>query len=88
MQLMTVLEMKAIVTATTKASDSPVKKKKGELQQQLFREPRYSRAKALGDDLRPTFDSAAAEALISMAGPVESTEEAAPAVAAANLTEV
>jgi hypothetical protein len=28
--------MKAIVTATTKASDSPVKKRKGELQQQLF----------------------------------------------------
>jgi len=85
---LTVPEMKAIVTATTKASDSPVKKKKGELQQQLFREPRYSRAKALGDDLRRTFDSAAAEALISMVGPVESAEEAAPAVAAANLTEV
>ncbi len=36
---LTVPDIKALVVAVTKASDSPVKKKKDELQQQLFHEP-------------------------------------------------
>jgi hypothetical protein len=65
-----------------------VKKKKDEWQQQLFREPRYSRAKVLADELWCTFDSAAAEALITIVDPVRAAEEAAPVVAAANFIEV
>ncbi len=66
---LTVPDLKALVTATTNASDSPVKKKKDELQQQLYREPRYSRVKLIADDLRRTSDSAAAEALVALLTP-------------------
>jgi hypothetical protein len=38
-------EMKALITAASKSSDSPVQKKKQELQQQLYREPRLGRVK-------------------------------------------
>ena len=63
---------KAIVTATTKASDSHVKRKKEDLQQQLFREPRYSRAKLLAEELRRTLNAEAAEALLGMFDPAGS----------------
>jgi len=65
---LTVPDLKAIITATTKASDSPVKKKKEELQQQLFCEPRYSRAKLLAEELRRTSNAEAAAALLAMVG--------------------
>jgi hypothetical protein len=69
---LTVPDLKAIVTATTKASDSPVKRKKEDLQQQLFREPRYSRAKLLAEELRRTLNAEAAEALLGMFDPAGS----------------
>jgi len=75
---LTVPDLKAIVTATTKASDSPVKKKKEELQQQLFREPRYSRAKLLAEELRRTSNAEAAAALLAMVGPGTTAAEEAP----------
>jgi hypothetical protein len=61
------------VTAATTSSDSPVKKKKDELQQQLYREPRYSRVKHLAQDFRRTLITTstadAAEALVSLFAP-------------------
>jgi hypothetical protein len=46
--------MKALVIAASKSTDSPVKKKKKELQEQLYREPRYGRVKELVRDLELT----------------------------------
>ncbi len=46
--------MKALVTAASKSSNSPTKKKKQELQEQLYCEPRYRRVKALANDLETT----------------------------------
>ena len=57
-------EMKALVTAASKSSDSPVKKKKQELQQQLFREPRYGRVKALANELELTSAAEARSCLL------------------------
>jgi hypothetical protein len=37
--------MKALVMAASKTSDSPVKKKQQDLQEQLHHEPRYGRVK-------------------------------------------
>ncbi len=64
-------DMRALVIASSNASDSPVKKKKDEIQEQLYREPRYARVQALANDFRLTLtnsvsNSAAAEALISL----------------------
>jgi hypothetical protein len=79
---LTVPELKALVTSGTTSSDSPVKKKKEELQQQLYREPRYSRVKLLAQDLRRTMIAStaadAAEALVSLLAPAPnvSTQEA------------
>ncbi len=47
---LTVPDLKALITVTANASDSPVKKKKDELQQQLYCEQRYSRVKLLAYD--------------------------------------
>ncbi len=67
---LTVPDMRALVIASSNASDSPVKKKKDEIQEQLYREPRYARVQALANDFRLTLtsvsNSAAAEALISL----------------------
>jgi hypothetical protein len=51
---LTVPEMKALVTAAMTTSDSPIKKKKQELQEQLYRERRYGRVKQLAKDLELT----------------------------------
>jgi hypothetical protein len=62
-----------------------VKKKKEELQQQLYHEPRYSRVKHLAQDLRRTLITStaadAAEALVSLFAPtpnVSAQEAPAP----------
>ncbi len=44
---LTVPEMRVLVTAATNVSDSPVKKRKNELQEQLYSEPRYNRIQQL-----------------------------------------
>jgi hypothetical protein len=49
---LTVPEMKALFTAASKTSDSPVRKKKQELQEQLYREPRYGQGKRISQRLR------------------------------------
>ncbi len=49
--VLTVPEMKALVSATTTTTDSPVKSKKAELQAQLYREPRYGRVQAWANDI-------------------------------------
>jgi hypothetical protein len=48
---LTAPELRALVMAGSKSSDSPVKKKKQELQEQLYREPRYSRVKLLAEEV-------------------------------------
>jgi hypothetical protein len=53
--------MKALVTAASKTSDLPVRKKKQELQEQLYREPRYGRVKELAKDLELTSATEAQE---------------------------
>ncbi len=58
---LTLPEMKALVTAATKTSDLPVKKKKQELQEQLYCEPRYRRVKQLAKDLELTSANQAQE---------------------------
>jgi len=58
---LTVPEMKALVTAASKSSDLPVKKKKQELQEQLYCEPRYRRVKQLAKDLELTSANQAQE---------------------------
>jgi hypothetical protein len=62
-----------LTVSGTISSDSPVKKKKEELQQQLYREPRYSRVKLLAQDLWRTMIAStaadAAEALVSLFAP-------------------
>jgi hypothetical protein len=77
---LTVPEMKLLVTAATNASDSPPKKKKDELKEQLYRQPRYNRVQQLAADFRLTMSSDAAAALIALQGPAT--------VDAANLTAV
>ena len=78
---LTVLEMKALVIAASKSTDSPVKKKKQELQEQLYREPRYGRVKELAKDFELTSatnagentsstDAAQALLSISVQGPI------------------
>ena len=73
--------MKALVIAASKSTDSPVKKKKQELQEQLYREPRYGRVKDLARDLELTSvtnvgentnstDAAQALLAISVQGPI------------------
>jgi hypothetical protein len=58
---LTILEMKALVTAASKSSDSPVQKKKQELQQQLYCEPRLGRVKELARELELTSATEAEE---------------------------
>ena len=70
---LTVPELKSLVTAATTSSDSPVKKKKDELQQQLYREPRYSRVKQLAVDVRRTLDNDAAQALVTLFAPASNS---------------
>jgi len=66
---LTVPDMKVLVAAATKSSDSPVKKKKEELREQLYREPRFSRVQQLANDMQLTQDAAAAEALVALLAP-------------------
>jgi hypothetical protein len=66
---LTVPDLKALVTAATSASDSPVKKKRDKLQQQLYCEPQYSGVKLLSHDLQCTSDSTTAEALVAILTP-------------------
>ncbi len=61
------------MTAATTSSDSPVKKKKDVLQQQLYHEPRYSRVKQLAVDVRRTLDTDAAQALIMLFAPTSNS---------------
>ncbi len=84
---LTVPELKALVTAGTTSSDSPVKKKNEELQQQLYREPIYSRVKHLAQDLRCTLITTsiadAAEALVALFSPAPNLSgQDAPVLAA------
>jgi 4-alpha-glucanotransferase len=58
---LTVPEMKALVTAASKSSDSPVKKKKQQLEEQLNREPRLGRVQQLAREYELTLESAARE---------------------------
>ena len=78
---LTVPEMKALVIAASKSTDSPVKKKKQELQEQLYHEPRYGRVKELAKDFELTLatnagentsstDAAQALLAISVQGPI------------------
>jgi len=77
---LTVPEMKALVTAASTSSDSPVKKKKQELQGQLNREPRLGRIQQLAREYELTMTrevqqnatTTVAEALIALGvqGPV------------------
>ena len=78
---LTVPELKSLVTAATTSSDSPVKKKKDELQQQLYREPRYSRVKQLAVDVRCTLDNDAAQALVTLFAPALNSSAITPAEA-------
>jgi len=71
---LTVPDMKALVTAATESTDSPVKSKKAELQQQLYREPRHSRVQAMSMQLTLTNEAAernntAAKALLDLFQP-------------------
>ncbi len=70
---LTVPELKSLVTTATISSDSPVKKKKDELQQQLYREPRYSRVKQLAVDVRRTLDNDTAQALVTLFAPTSNS---------------
>ena len=63
---LTVPELKSLVVAVSNSDDSPVKKKKSELQEQLYREPRYSRVQQLAADVRRTSNDDAADALLSL----------------------
>jgi len=72
---LTVPEMKALVTAASKPSDSPIKKKKQELQEQLNREPRLGRVQQLAREYEHTLETTAresnneaAEALMALVG--------------------
>jgi cytochrome c peroxidase len=58
---LTVPDLKALVTAATQSTGSPVKSKKAELQQQLYREPRLSRVQAMSNNLQLTLNNEAAE---------------------------
>jgi hypothetical protein len=69
--------MKALVTAASKSSDSLVKKKKQELQHQLYHEPRYKQVKALADDLELT---SAAEARKNNPNALENNTDAVAAL--------
>jgi hypothetical protein len=70
---LTVPDLKVLVVAATNASESPVKNKKAELQEQLYREPRYSRIQAMSDNLQLTLNNEAtadaAAALLLVAQP-------------------
>jgi hypothetical protein len=70
---LTVPDLKVLVVAATNASESPVKNKKAELQEQLYREPRYSRIQAMSNNLRLTLNNEAmadaAAALLLVAQP-------------------
>jgi hypothetical protein len=66
---LTVPDMKALVGAATLPSDSPIKKKKDDLRQQLFGEPQYSRVQELANDLCRNTSTAAAKALVTLALP-------------------
>ncbi len=91
---LTVPDLQALVTATAKTGDSPVKKKKEELLQQLYREPRYTRVKELASDYRLTLhaaateattaEAAAAEALVSIVAPETIPASAVAPVAPSN----
>jgi hypothetical protein len=65
---LTAPKLRALVMAGSKSSDSPVKKKKQELQEQLYREPRYSRVKLLAEEVRRTLTFDAAETLATLFG--------------------
>jgi hypothetical protein len=70
---LTVPEMRVLVTAATNASDSPVKKKKNELQEQLYHEPRHKQIQQLATDFRLTLSNDAAEELVSLQAPTAVT---------------
>jgi hypothetical protein len=59
--------MRVLVTCCNKCL-SPVKKKKNELQEQLYREPRHNQIQQLATDFRLTLSNAA-EALVSLQAP-------------------
>ncbi len=63
---LTVPEMKTLVSAATRESDLPDEKKKSELQQQLYHEPRYARVQAMVGEFQLTINAAAVEALVSL----------------------
>ncbi len=72
-------DLKLLVVTATNASESPVKSKKVDLQEQLYREPRYSRVQAMANDFRHTLITTtsiqetgadAAVALLSLLTPV------------------
>jgi hypothetical protein len=65
---LTVPYLKILVSAATHEPDSPIRKKKNKLQDQLFREPRYARVQAMANELQLTSDAAAAEALLLVYG--------------------
>lgn len=78
---LTVPDLKALVTAATQSTDSPVKSKKVELQQQLYREPRLGRVQAMSNNLQLTLtneaaqrSSDAAEALLGLINPSQPTQ--------------
>ncbi len=73
---LTVPDLKILVGAATLEPDSPIKKKKNELQEQLYREPWYARVQAMASELRLTSeatDAAAAKALLLVSAPPVAT---------------
>jgi hypothetical protein len=63
---LTVPELKSLNVAVSNSDDLPVKKKKSELQEQLYREPRYSRVQQLAADVQCTSNDDDADALLSL----------------------
>ena len=61
-------DLKILVGAATREPDSPIRKMKNELQEQLYREPRYARVQAMASELQLTSD-ATAEALLLVSLP-------------------
>jgi hypothetical protein len=76
---LTVPDLKILVGAATREPDSPIRKKKNELQEQLYREPRYARVQAMASELQLTSDAAAAAAeallLVSLPPPPVATAD-------------
>jgi hypothetical protein len=55
------------VVAATNAKDSPVKSRKADLQEQLYREPQYGRVQAMVNNLTLTFRSDNNDSVASVA---------------------